>query len=175
MAIYLMTCTIRVNLMVFLSYSFLIWAPLYQNLYTDEHEMLFPIILPFIDPETDNGFTINIINQMISVMLGTFVIPGLFLDHLITSILTCLFCIPYNHSTHYFHNTGTEIVTCVLKNNVTATAAVIENSLLEFKCMVRKERKFSIKCTWEFRNIILKILDFDRFHRENFISKSSSV
>lgn len=140
MAIYLMTCTIRVNLMVFLSYSCLIWALLYQNLYTDEHVMMFPIILPFIDPETDTGFTINMVNQMISVLLGTFVIPG------------------------------TEIVTCILKNNVTATAAVIENSLLELKCMVRKEKRFSIKCAWEFRNIILKILDFDRLHRENFIS-----
>lgn len=76
MAIYLMTCTIRVNMMVFLSYSFLIWAPLYKNLYTDEHEMMFPIILPFIDPETDTGFTINLISQLISVLLGTFVIPG---------------------------------------------------------------------------------------------------
>lgn len=133
MAIYLMTCTIRVNLMVFLSYSCLIWAPLYKNLYTDEHEMFFPILLPFTDPETDSGFTINLINQLISVLLGTFVIPG------------------------------TEIVTCILKNNVTATAAVIKNSLLEFKSMVRKEKHFSIKCAWEFRNIILKILDFDRF------------
>lgn len=76
MAIYLMTCTIRVNLMVFFSYSFLIWAPLYKNLYTDEHEMMLPIILPFTDPETDTGFTINLINQLISVLMGTFVIPG---------------------------------------------------------------------------------------------------
>lgn len=136
MAIYLMTCSIRVNLMVFLSYSFLIWAPLYKNFFTDEREMILPVVLPFTDPETDLGFTVNMVNQMISVLLGTFVIPG------------------------------TEIVTCILKNNVTATAAVIENSLLEFKCMARKEKIFSNKCIWEFRNIIMKILDFDRLEKQ---------
>lgn len=57
---------------------------------------------------------------------------------------------------------------------MTATAAVIENALLEFKCMARKQKHFSIKCAWEFRNIILKILDFDRSHRKSFIPHLST-
>lgn len=132
MAIYLLTCSARVNLMVFLSYLLLICGPLYKNFFTDEPEMPW-IILPFIDPETEMGFLINYVNEMISVLVGLPVVPG------------------------------TEIVTCVLKNNVTATAAVIENSILEFQSLVETEENFSTKCAFELRNIILKILDFDRF------------
>lgn len=133
MAINLIVCSIRVNLMVFFSYLLLICGPLYKNFFTDEHEMMLAIILPFIDPETESGFTINLINQMFSVLLGTFVIPG------------------------------TELITCILKNNVTAAAAVIENSFIEFKSFVGIHENSSINLACEFRNIILKILDFDRF------------
>lgn len=119
--------------MVFLSYLLLICGPLYKNFFTDEREMMFPIILPFIDPETDTGFLINVVNQMISVLIGTVVIPGV------------------------------ELITCVLKNNITATAAVIENSLIEFQNSAKTGEHFSTEWACEFRNIIMKILDFDRF------------
>lgn len=133
MAIDLLICSIRVNSMVFLSYLLLVCGPLYKNLFTDEREMMFAIILPFIDPETDTGFTINLTNQMISVLLGSFVIPG------------------------------TELLTCILKNNVTAIAAIIENLLMEFQSLAEADKKSSIEWACEFRNIIMKILDFDRF------------
>lgn len=132
MAIYLLTCSFRVNLTVFFSYLLLVCGPLYKNFFTDEHEMPW-LILPFIDAETDFGFKINMTNQMITVLLGLPVVPS------------------------------TEIVTCVLKNNVTATAAVIKNSLIEFQTLVEADKNFSIKCVCELRNTILKILDFDRF------------
>lgn len=133
MAIYLLTCTVRVNLMLFVSYLLLVCGPLYKNFFTDEHVMIIPVILPFIDPESDFGLKINMINQMFTVLMGFPVVPG------------------------------TEIVTCVMKNNVTATAAVIENSLIELQNLVETDTHFSIKCVCELRNTILKILDFDRF------------
>lgn len=131
MAIHLMTCSIRVNLLVLLSYVFAAGAPLYKTLFTDEREMIIPIILPFIDPHTHNGFVINYAYQMITCIFGSFIVPGI------------------------------ELLTCVLRNNVSVTAAVVKNAIKEFRIRLRMERKFYAKSTWEFQNILLKILDFD--------------
>lgn len=132
MAIYLIACSIRVNMLIFLSYALAIGAPLYKTLFTDENEMILPVILPFIDPDTQNGFNINYTYQLIICIFGGFVVPG---------------C---------------ELVTCVLKNNVTVTSAAIANALTEFEIQLGKGNDPSQRFNLEFRNIILKILDFDR-------------
>lgn len=132
-AINLLTCSIRVNLLVLLSYTLAAGAPLYNTLYTDKKEMIIPVLLPFIDPDTPNGFAVNYAYQMITCIFGSFIVPGI------------------------------ELLTCVLRNNVSVTAAVIENAIREFRIRLRRERKFCPDLAWEFRNILFKILDFDGF------------
>lgn len=132
-AINLLTCSIRVNLLVLLSYTLAAGAPLYNTLYTDKKEMIIPVLLPFIDPDTPNGFAVNYAYQMITCIFGSFIVPGI------------------------------ELLACVLRNNVSVTAAVIENAIREFRIRLRRERKFCPDLAWEFRNILFKILDFDGF------------
>lgn len=133
MAIHLITNTSKVITIVLVSFSLMICAPFYKTVFTDDNEMIIPVILPIIDPETTNGFQINFIYQLFSIFCGSLIIPM------------------------------NEIFTCVLKNNVTVAAAVFENSLREFKIRLVKNRKLSKEFSAEFRNIILKILDFDRY------------
>lgn len=87
---------------------------------------------PFIDPDTEEGFAINYIDQMVSCTFGSCVIPT------------------------------AELLTCVLKNNASAAAAVIEISLKDFKLRMKTEQNVTDEFVPEFRNIILKILDLDR-------------
>lgn len=70
MAIYLITCSIRVNLLILLSYALAVGAPLYKTMFTDENEMILPVILPLIDPDTPNGFNINFTYQVIIGIFG---------------------------------------------------------------------------------------------------------
>lgn len=133
MAIYLFTCSIRVNLLLLLSYMMAVCVPFSKTLFTDENEMILPVILPFIDPDTENGFIINYTDQVITCIFGSCVIPG------------------------------TELLTCVLKNNVSAAATVIKNSLVALKLRMTMNGHLNEEFVQEFRNIILKILDYDRF------------
>lgn len=128
MAIELVTGTSKVLLLLAFSFGFITSAPLYKNLFTDEKEMIIPVILPFIDPETENGFSVNLISQLFCIAFGSIIIPAI------------------------------EIVTCVLKNTVSTSAAIIENSLLVFKGCLKSDGNLN----WEFRNTIMKILDFNR-------------
>lgn len=132
MAIYLITCSIRVNSLVVLSYALAICAPLYKTLFTDENEMILPIILPFINPDTQTGFNINYTYQLIFCIFGSIAVPG---------------C---------------ELVSCVLKNNVSVIAAVIEYTLTEFEIRLEMDDPAPADVSLEFRNIIIKIQDFDR-------------
>lgn len=133
MAIYLVTCSIRVNLLVLLSYLMAVCVPFTKTLFTDENEMILPVILPFIDPDTENGFIINYTDQVITCIFGSCVIPG------------------------------TELLTCVLKNNVTAAATAIEISIIELKMRMIMNTDQTIEFVEELRNIIMKILDYDRY------------
>lgn len=141
MAVYLITCSIRVNLLVLLSYMMAVCVPLSKTLFTDENEMILPVILPFIDPDTQNGFIINYTNQAVSCIFGSCVIPG------------------------------TELLTCVLKNNVSVAAAAIENSIRDLKIRMMMKRKHSPvkEFVHEFRNIIVKVLDYDRYTSEKLV------
>lgn len=136
MAKYLITCTIRVNLFVVLSYALAICAPLWKTLCTDEKEMILPVILPFINPDTKSGFEINYIYQVITCAFGSFIVPG---------------C---------------ELILCIMKNNVSAIAAVIVNAVTEFQIRLEKNDDAVDNILLEYRNLILKILDFDRLNQK---------
>lgn len=142
MAIDLFTGSVKITLLLVYSLFLMIAVPLYKNLFTDEHEFIMLIILPFINPDKQNGFYINLVNQMISCSYATIIVPAI------------------------------ELVTCVLKNAVTVIAAVIENALLEFAVMLENSEGFTVECNWHLRNIIMKILDFDKF--DQFQSKRHS-
>ena len=133
MAIGLMRRSVGVLFLVFLSYCIMMCVPLYKTLYSDEKEMILPVILPFVEPDTTIGFYTNFANQACGCLVGALVVPG---------------C---------------ELVFCVLINNVSLIAAVIENSIEEFRNQIEMCQRFSEQCNWQFRNIILKVLDFDRF------------
>lgn len=134
MATDLLKSTIKVNSLVFLAFTILVGLPFYKILH-NEHELILPVIMPFIDPNTQNGFFANMANQMIHLCIGSFSIP--------------------------IHNT----FVCILKNNVLVTAAVIKNALNEFKIKLKNDKNFSKEtiCVWEFRNIVLKTLDYHKW------------
>lgn len=127
-----MNSSIRVNLLMALSLSMTICVPLTRTLFTHEKEMILPVILPFIDPDTEKGFAINYVDQMITCIFGSCVLPA------------------------------TELMTCVLKNNAFAAAALIKDALNELTIRAKTEDDASEEFVHEFRNIILMILDFDR-------------
>lgn len=133
MAVDLLMSVIKVHSLVLIAFTILVSLPFYKNLH-NEHELIVPIILPFVDPNTQNGFYINMANQMVHLCIGSLAIP--------------------------IHN----LFGCILKNNVLVAAAVIQNTLAEFKMKLKKDKKFvkDTMCYWEFRNIILKILDYHK-------------
>lgn len=132
MAILLATSSFKTNALIVFSMNLICSAPLYKLFFTDENEMVIPVILPFIDPETPNGFYINLANQLFICAYGVITIPA------------------------------TELITCVLKNTISVSAAVIENTLLEFEGLLMENEELSSKRSWQFRNIVLKILDYER-------------
>lgn len=139
MAIQLIRSSIKIKMLILFSIFLTCCAPLYKIFFTDENDMIIPVLLPFVNIETQNGFYINLANQLVTCGYGVIIIPG------------------------------TELITCVLKNAVSVTAAVIRNSTLEFSNEMQKNNTFSTQHTYNFRNIILKILDFDRFQLTRII------
>lgn len=128
----LVTGSIKVILLIYLSLAIGVSAPMYKLFISHEKEMILPVIFPFIDPDTDHGFYINLASQYISCLSGFVILPG---------------C---------------ELVLCALKYSFTAYAAVVANEILEFGLELEDDEEFSQSKTFEFRNIIVKILDYNR-------------
>lgn len=134
MAIYLLTSSLNINLLVNISTISMIFAPLYKKFAQNENELFIKIVLPFVDPETPNGYVINMISQSITCVFGSIVIPAI------------------------------ELVTCVLKNNISAIAAVVSNDINEFGNYSEVNSNYSVRHTQLITNIILKIDDYNRFN-----------
>lgn len=133
MAIDLMISSLIIYLIVIASLFLAVCVPLYKIFLTDEVEWIIPVILPFVDPDSQNGLYLNLTNQLISAAFGVIIVPA------------------------------TELITCVLKNNCLATAAVIENTIIELQNLLQNDKTFSNERIWQFRNIILKTMDHERF------------
>ena len=56
---------------------------------------------------------------------------------------------------------GTELITCVLKNNVLVAAATIKSSFEDFGATLGEDVGFSMVHARHFKNILLKIGDFN--------------
>lgn len=154
-AIALLISVIRIEMIIVVSLFLMYCVPMYNILFRNEYDVIIPsnicdyhiyskyfciiilylhtVILPFVDFQTRNGFALNMANQ----------------------IFFCVYAM--------LGNTGIELITCVVKNTVLVTAAVIKNELLEFVDILQKKRTFSAPLPTQFRNIIVKISDFDRF------------
>lgn len=133
MAIFLLTSSININLLVNVSTISMISAPIYKKLVQNENELVIKIVLPFVDPETPNGYAINMISQSITCLFGSIVVPAI------------------------------ELVTCLIKNNISAIAAVTANDIIEFMNYSRVNSKYSVEHTQLLTNIILKIDDFNKY------------
>lgn len=95
MANQLTTSAKRVTSLMLFSMALFSCAPMYKIFISNEKELMIPVVLPFIDPNTEDGFNCNLANQTICCSLGIFVLVG------------------------------TELLLCVIKNNISAAAAVI--------------------------------------------------
>lgn len=133
MAINLLTSSLNINLLVNVSTTLMVLAPIYKKVAQNEDELFIKIVVPFVDPETPNGYAINMISQSITCVFGLIFIPAI------------------------------ELVTCVLKNNISAIAAVVANDINEFVNYSQMNRKYSVGHTQLLTNIILKIDDYNRF------------
>lgn len=67
------------------------------------------------------------------------------------------------------------MITCMLKNTVTLMAAIAENSLEEFAERLQEHMKFSAKQNVLFKNMLLKLLDFDRLIANFLFKKNLNV
>lgn len=94
--------------------------------------MIVPVIFPFLDIESDEGFYINIFNQLVICLVGVITIPSI------------------------------ELGTSVIINNIEIAAELIANSLRDFERSIEIEDQFSKEYIWKFRNIILQMMDVDR-------------
>lgn len=57
---------------------------------------------------------------------------------------------------------GPELVICFLRNNIFAAATVIQIGIMEVELRLEEDGQLLGKNYWQFRNIILRIVDFNR-------------
>lgn len=127
----------RIAFLLIFSISLGVGVPLYKTFLADEKELLIPAIMPFINPNKQFGFYINTIDQLAVCTFGFFIILGV------------------------------EVSFCVVKDNITVAAAIIENELMELKHDLEDEKKLAYNHIRKFRNIILQTLDLNRFESVN--------
>lgn len=129
----LLAHSIKIVSLIIISLILMYCVPLFNILIRNQYDVIIPIILPFIDPQTKTGFYANLVNQLTFCFYGLVAI------------------------------TGIEMITCMLKNTILATSAIIDNELYEFEKLLKfKHDTFSPRLTWQFRNILVKIIDFNR-------------
>lgn len=132
MAVLLLIRSLQISSLVLVSLFLMYCVPLYKILILKENDMVVPILVPFVDPETTFGFLVNLLNQLTFCFYGVHAMFGI------------------------------ELVTCEVKNTFSVSAAVIKNDLEMFADGFKGCKEFSIRFDGQFKNILIKILDFDR-------------
>lgn len=130
MAIDLLFSVVRVTLLQLLSLALLTFVSLFKTFFTDDKELMVPVILPFIDPGTRNGFYVNFASQLPILCFAAFIVVG------------------------------SELVSCIIGNSVKVLAHVTKNNLIELSDLLQKDKRFTRKHMIRYRNITLQILDF---------------
>lgn len=132
-AIHLMRSSVKVVLVVIVGLIGFLAVPFYEFFIMNQHPMPIPIYLPFVDHKTNSGYYINIAHQ---VTFGT------------VGINAAL---------------AIEIMNCLLKNSIYAAkeSAIFSMDVLE--TLLKQDSTFSSNKKAEFKNVIVKIQDLDRF------------
>lgn len=125
--------------------------------------MIFSMSLTVCIPFYQTLFTDQ--RQMIIVVILPFTDPETYDGFMINFVNQVVFC-----AVGYLILPGVELVLCVLKNAASSAAAVIEVTILEFQDSLRPNG-FTNESIWQFRNIILKMSDFERFDFRHEITK----
>lgn len=128
----LLTNVIKRQSILLFCLSVFVIGPLYLTIIEREHAMIFAAVLPFTDPTTDEGFYVNFIHEVVLLLIP---VPAVF---------------------------GVELVICMINNSILVTAELIEDSIQSLDESLRRNPEFTNQRSWELRNLILKIQDFDR-------------
>lgn len=133
MADQLIKDSIRTGTMVTLSMMLFVAVPMFLVIFLRQQHMIMPIILPFTDPESDDGFYLNFMHHIFFGTLGPCAIVGI------------------------------EMCTCVNINAAMTAAAVIRTDLEDLELALHTNAKFTPERAQQFRNIIIEITDFHRY------------
>lgn len=133
MAIQLITSSIKIMSLFNISLILMMAVPAFLIVILRQNQLIIPVIIPFIDPDTEFGYNVNMINQLLFSMLGFTALAGI------------------------------ELGTCTIKNCVISSAAVIKFNLSELDKKLQTNSEFTVERAHELRNSIVQIQDFDRF------------
>ena len=64
--------SIKINTLVFIALDLACIGPLYKIFVQNEKELILPVILPFIDPDTEHGFYVNFVCQLVTCLIGMY-------------------------------------------------------------------------------------------------------
>lgn len=81
MANELISSSLKICVLLVISIDLSVGAPLHKLTSGGEKELIIPVILPFIDPDTDFGFYVNIGNQLVICVYEAIIIPGKLFDN----------------------------------------------------------------------------------------------
>lgn len=70
MAIDLIVSSCKIITLIFFAMALSCSGPFYKFIVKNEKELIIPVILPFVDPDTEHGFYINFCCQMVSCAYG---------------------------------------------------------------------------------------------------------
>lgn len=115
-----------------ISFTILVFIPIIVILSGNKDMMIIPIVIPFFEPNSIFGYYINLSNQLVFCFLGA------------------------------FSTLGIETTTCMLKSYMETAAAVIQLEMEELSEHLQQNSTFTKKRTIEFRDIIVKIQNFDK-------------
>lgn len=107
--------------------------PVYDTIFGEEFQLPVPVYVPFTDYSTVYGLTINILNNIFIAVVG-----------LLGTI-------------------GVEIMTCMLKDTISATTVAVGYALQQLSDMLESANQKSSKTIDGYlRNILIQVQDYDR-------------
>lgn len=109
--------------------------PLCSFFFHGEMSMIVPLILPYTNPESNDGYLINLFHQVILAYFG----------------LTA--------------NFGIEIISCLLIGNLRAGVDTVNDSVNKLNESLKEKEKLTLEHSYRLRNILVQIQDLDRYLR----------
>lgn len=135
-AIRLIKVTTEDMMLFVVSAFFLLALPVYLYFFKNEHELLLPLILPYVDPDTRDGFILNCTHQLILASVG---ICGML---------------------------GVEFEKQICKNAVWVQSVVTCYQLDEMDVYLKQETKHEYEIKMRLRDVLAKTRDFDVYINE---------